>query len=255
MSQPGPNTVVGGYFSSSAATAAVIVDGQPVALQVDSAGNLKITGPGVGGAVVVGGPAVDDAAASGNPVPVGGIYRVTRPTYTDLDRTQLQSDTRGNIGVNIVGQNGVNGAATLTSVSDGNTLGTGLAVYNQPSMFNGTNVDRARSAVGSALVSTGIGATSVEEGGRTFGNISTATTVTLKSGPGHLHSVVLNTLVASGLVEIFDSLTATGTSIGKIQNPGTLLAQGPLGVIYDIAFATGLTIKTTLIQDVTVSYR
>lgn len=68
---------------------------------------------------IVGGPAADDAAASGNPVPVGGIYNSTRPTYTNLDRTQAQSDTRGNIGVNIASANSVNFQTQTVRTADG----------------------------------------------------------------------------------------------------------------------------------------
>jgi hypothetical protein len=70
-----------------------------VNVKVDASGNLIS---------VAGGAAADDAAASGNPVPVGGIYNSTLPTYTNLDRTQAQFSSRGAL---IVGGE-VAGAAT-----------------------------------------------------------------------------------------------------------------------------------------------
>ncbi|MBI1198383.1 MAG: hypothetical protein GC203_11020 [Phenylobacterium sp.] len=43
------------------------------------------------------GPVADDAAASGNPVPVGGKHNATLPTYADGDRTQWQATSRGSL--------------------------------------------------------------------------------------------------------------------------------------------------------------
>lgn len=43
------------------------------------------------------GTVADAATAGSNPVPVGGIFHASAPTYTDGQRTQLQSDVNGNL--------------------------------------------------------------------------------------------------------------------------------------------------------------
>lgn len=66
---------------------------------------------GVSGNALV---ADDAAAGTSAPLPVGGIYRTTLPTYTDLDRTQWQSDSSGNLRTRWV--------ASSVAAADGVTL-------------------------------------------------------------------------------------------------------------------------------------
>ena len=80
----------------------------PVML-VDSAGNPM----GVGFAMVIGGPAADDAAATGNPVLVGGKYEATPNTVEDGDASYLKVDVTGRLLVNTNGN--INVAATATT--------------------------------------------------------------------------------------------------------------------------------------------
>lgn len=86
-------------------------------------------------------------------------------------------------------------------------------------------------------------------------NIAAAGTTTLKTGSGVLHGIVVNTPIASATITIYDNTTATGTKIGTVTLPGTLLAQGPGGAIYDAAFTKGLTVVTTGTVDITVLYQ
>lgn len=86
-------------------------------------------------------------------------------------------------------------------------------------------------------------------------NITAAapTTTLVKTGEGFLHTLVINTPVATGVITIYDSLTATGTKIGTITMPAGPTA--PVSVLYDVQFSIGLTIVTaTAAQDLTVSY-
>lgn len=120
----------------------------------------------------------------------------------------------------------------------------------------GANVTAANALVvdGSAVtqpVSLAAGTT----GGYSFNNITTATTTTVKSGAGTLHSIITNTTAASATVTIYDNTAGSGTKIGTTTNPVSLLQMGPLTAIYDVAFATGLTIVTTGTQDITVTYK
>lgn len=83
-----------------------------------------------------------------------------------------------------------------------------------------------------------------------YSNIASATTTTVKSGAGFLHSIVINT-TAAGTITIYDNTAGSGTKIG------TIAASVVIGstMMYDVSFATGLTIVTAGASDITVSYR
>jgi len=98
------------------------------------------------------------------------------------------------------------------------------------------------------------GVAKVEQRG-TYQNITTATTTVVKAGPGELYSIIVNTPVASAVITIYDNTAASGTKIGTITFPATLISDGPIPVPYNVAFSTGLTIVTTGTPDLTVSYR
>ncbi len=88
-----------------------------------------------------------------------------------------------------------------------------------------------------------------------FLNIATNTTTTVKSGSGVLKRIILNKPLAGGVITIYDQVTATGTKIGTITLPGTLLEDGMRSVEYDCAFGIGLTVVTSAATDITVVYR
>jgi hypothetical protein len=92
-------------------------------------------------------------------------------------------------------------------------------------------------------------------GGYSYLNISAAATTTVKSGAGTLHSIIINTPVASGEVVLYDSTSSSGMKIATITSPSTLLSQGPLTALYDVAFSTGLTVVTTGAQDISVAFK
>jgi len=86
-------------------------------------------------------------------------------------------------------------------------------------------------------------------------NITTATTSTPKSGTGFLHGIMINTPVASGVITIYDNTAASGTIIGTITFPATLLSSGPAPVIYNVIINTGVTIVTSAAFNLTVMYQ
>lgn len=88
-----------------------------------------------------------------------------------------------------------------------------------------------------------------------FANILSATTTVVKSGAGFLHAITFNKPVASEVWTIYDNTAGSGTKIGTITLPGTLLSDGPKTAILDVAFSTGLTIVSSSTTDGTVSYR
>jgi hypothetical protein len=85
-----------------------------------------------------------------------------------------------------------------------------------------------------------------------YQNITTDTTTTLKTGPGYLHTVCINTPAATGTITIYDNTAASGTKIGTI----TSYASTAVRQHYDVAFWIGLTIVTaTAAPDITVTFR
>lgn len=79
----------------------------------------------------------------------------------------------------------------------------------------------------------------------TYTNITTQTTTTIKSGAGYLNGFVINTPVASAVWTIYDNTAGSGTKIGTVTLPGTLLSSGPITVFYHAKFVTGLTVVTS----------
>lgn len=78
--------------------------------------------------------------------------------------------------------------------------------------------------------------------------ISTATTTTVKSGPGKLHSIVLGE-TSAGAITIYDNTAGSGTIIGVLK---ASIAEQEF--IFDCRFRTGLTIVTAGASKLTVNY-
>jgi hypothetical protein len=90
-----------------------------------------------------------------------------------------------------------------------------------------------------------------------YQNITLAapTTTVVKTGIGDFHGITVNKATANGVITIYDGIDATGTLIGTITMPATLLAS-QVFIPYDVSFVKGLTIVTsTGAQDLTVSFR
>jgi hypothetical protein len=79
-------------------------------------------------------------------------------------------------------------------------------------------------------------------------NITTATTTLVKSGRGNLGRVVIGT-TAAGAIDIYDSLTASGTKIAQLK------ASIPEGVYtLECRFLIGLTVVTGAASNITVTW-
>jgi hypothetical protein len=82
--------------------------------------------------------------------------------------------------------------------------------------------------------------------------LAAPTTTTVKGSAGVLHSLTINTPVATAVVAILDN----ATPIGTITLPAALLSDGPRSAIYDVAFGASLKITTSVAAcDLTVAYR
>ncbi len=78
----------------------------------------------------------------------------------------------------------------------------------------------------------------------------------VKSVAGVLHEVTINKPVINAILALYDNPSgASGTVIGTITYPATLLSDPPLVGLHDIRFTTGLTLSITGPMDVTISYR
>lgn len=91
--------------------------------------------------------------------------------------------------------------------------------------------------------------------GWTSKNITGTATNVVKTGAGVLHTLVINTPIATSVITIYDGVDTGGTKIATITIPATLLTEGPYGAAYDVAFSVGLTIVTaTAASDITASF-
>lgn len=84
-----------------------------------------------------------------------------------------------------------------------------------------------------------------------YNNITTDTTTVVKSSPGVLHGICVNTPTATETATVYDNTSATGTKIAVL----TSFTGLPGCYIFDVYFTTGLTIVTGVAAgDITVSY-
>lgn len=87
-----------------------------------------------------------------------------------------------------------------------------------------------------------------------FLNIAGAATTVVKSGAGTLVSAVINRTVALGVVTIYDNTAGSGTKIATITQPAAVLAS-QANLPYNAAFSTGLTVVTSLADDITIIFK
>lgn len=253
--------VTGGTGGSSVVT-------QPTAANL----NAQVQGPGVSG-----------AALTGNPNLIGGsdgTNVVNLRTVTTLPTTGV-----GLLASGLIGQY-TNGQATLTTGQygpvqlnqhsifmvadrDGTTGGaTQSQVVGLPApgdsgirplmtagyIFDGTNWVKLIDPVAAVIAgATGVGTTAVEEAGTSFNEITTGATTLVKSGATILHSVCVNTPIASATIKIYNAITAAGTPL-TLTIPSTVTGESPFCMKYDVYFSTGITVVTSGATDVTVVY-
>jgi hypothetical protein len=79
-------------------------------------------------------------------------------------------------------------------------------------------------------------------------NLSGSGTFTLKSGPGYLHTLVINS-TAAGAITLYDNTSAAGKKIAILKSN---VVEGTY--LYDLSFTDGLTIVLAAASDITVSF-
>lgn len=166
-----------------------------------------------------------------------GLYGFNSYSGNNVDRLRIANTTTNNIGtgllgVGILGQDS-GGTYHNIAVSTGGSAGT-IILPNIPggTINLGTTVDIGRSGT----------------------NFNSAGTTTITSTAGILHTVTINTPVASDVITLYNSAGTSAAVIAKITLPAALLNEGPNTAIYDISFGS-LTLAKTSTSDVTVAYR
>ena len=78
--------------------------------------------------------------------------------------------------------------------------------------------------------------------------ISTATTTQVFTGPGTLHSIVVNT-TAAGAIAVIDGIAGSTANVASLK---ASIVEGTY--LYDCALANGLRIVTAGASDITVTW-
>ena len=96
---------------------------------------------------VIGSIASGVADDGSEPVKIGGVYRVTKPTFTDGMRGDIQVDQKGRIGV-VLGQADGTANAGVSAQNDALSAATGgIVAIAEQYLWNGASFDRARTPV------------------------------------------------------------------------------------------------------------
>jgi hypothetical protein len=135
-------------------------------------------------------------------------------------------------------------------VSAATSLSNGAAVGFQVDQFGNTKVAEQFAPL---YEDNTIGVAKVEHR-YTYQSLNSLVTLTVKSGAGFIHTLNIGN-VSGPTIELYDSLTATGTLIGRF-GPAS---QTPSPVLINASFGTGLTINpqpgAAVLPCLTVSYR
>lgn len=160
-------------------------------------------------------------------------------------------DSTRSIRVTTVGGAGSGGSSFSTGVynSTATAYNSGASIPMQMDSAGNQKVTEATLLAGEDLVNNLIRVNQVFS----YQALTSLVTVLVKSGAGFLHSLVVGNM-SGPTIEIYDSLTASGTLIGRIN------ANCPAQTyIFDVAFTTGLTLNpqpgNALLPNASASWR
>jgi hypothetical protein len=95
----------------------------------------------------------------------------------------------------------------------------------------------------------------ITQDGYNYTHVTTAqTAVQLKTGPGILHAIIVNTHAGGATLELDDALSHTNAML-IITLPGTVTSAIPIALEYDIKFSTGLNITSVTTADYTIVWK
>jgi len=177
-----------------------------------------------------GGGAVDGAAASGNPVPIGGIYNSTPPTYDNQDRTQAQYDSRGGQLVVLKGADSGTGTPARNTGADGQGgSASTVSVAAQPFVYNvNTSLwDRVKKPVAVARIVSAAAST----------NATVA-----KASAGDVFKIIgYNAAAALRYIKLYNKATAPTVGTDTPVMTLTIPASSAFDIdLYSLYFATGI---------------
>lgn len=204
----------------------------------------------IGGGVAAG--AAEDASG---PVKMGCVLASAYTNGTAGNRAHIVCDLNGGARVNAYAyrDGGLGDDTTSQTSCFYTTDGSCRPVRTVGGVFNGSTAERTRNILAAfAATTNGTGVSAVAIEGGNFANITTATTTTVKSGAGVLTRIVVGTCVANATITLYNNTAASGTKIGTITCPATVV--NPFEVAFEVKFGTGLTIVTSGATDLTVSY-
>lgn len=188
----------------------------------DANGNVQVVNPA--NPLPVGGGVAGGATDSGNPVKVGAVYNSPVPTYTSGQRTELQTDNRGSLNVNLT-QTGGTGTLTANSLGSEGIANTtvALVVRAYASLFNGTTWDRESKATATA---------------RIVSSAASTNATSAKAASGTMYSVdALNTSASVKYLKLYNK--ATAPTVGT-DTPVLTLALPPNNVAKALTFHLGM---------------
>jgi hypothetical protein len=133
----------------------------------------------------------------------------------------------------------------VTGIASGTTAGV-IEFSANPSAMQTMGVVAAQTGAWN------VGLAAATTGGYSSNAISTATTTTVKSGAGTLHTISILGGTA-GAIDVYDNTAGSGTKLVPTFTPGSVTT--PATLTFDVAFATGLTIVTGAATLLQVSYK
>lgn len=249
-------------------------DGSEYVTLVDGAGNLSpASGGGGGGAVTIAdGAAVTlgtttDAKNTATDTTAVTAISVLKQISASIQAPPSQAVTQAtasNLNATVKLTDGTNIATVKAASTAPVATDTAAVVSISPNSIGLITTGTAGSASAQVVTVQGVASmtpvqvsqSAVTSGGYSFLNIAAGQATTIvKSGAGTLHSIVLNSAAtATNVTTVYDNTAGSGTVIAI---PAVTTATVPVSLIFDIAFATGLTIVTATANggNMTICYK
>lgn len=202
----------------------------------------SVSGPaGAGGPVTQGAPA---AAANGWPV-----FLENSGAALAVNNSRLITVADG------INQGGGTTDLRIDGWGDGVSTSYGAALVSaQLDGYNGAGFDRLRTSSADGSARTGqLEVTHAE----LAAYINTASTTVVKSSPGILHRLVVNTPVAGATIRLYNLAAAACTGVPASGLAGVITLPSsaqPFSLTYDQIFSAGICVVNSSVSDLTLTY-
>jgi hypothetical protein len=259
-SAPAKSHIVGGVYNTVGPSP---TNGQTMALQLDSAGQLLVNvagdmiflgaGSNVVGIVNCGGLAGSNVPASGNPVQEGAVYNLTQPTINSTCMVPLQATTRGGLIVS-TGVDTLNATINTGLPTGANLIGNvSVSSITLPGLSTSLNAIGLVNLNSDAAISAGGAPAKCQVTGGVFNtsppSLTTGQTVALQlDSAGKL--LTNSTTVVGGIATGTNSIG--NVSVTAITLPGLSTGANLIGNV-SVSVLPGLPTGANLIGNVSVS--